>query len=116
MSKKCITVPKTKEAEEKLNFNTALPGELLEYIFNTNKEFYNLFETSIYDEINQQCNSMIDDFESDELKSKESLKKCLNILNENIKNSSLENVEVIKKIIILTEEAIKRDTGLYFFF
>ena len=116
MSKKCITVPKTKEAEQRLDLDKATSDELLEYYFETDQDFYNLYQSKFFDEINQLCDSMIDDFESDELLDLDSKKKCLTYLEFKQKSVDTINYKIIDEIIKLVKESINRDTGLYFFF
>ena len=116
MNKKYITVPKTKEAEEKLSLDTAQPEELLEYVFLNEEEYYNFYKTGVFELINEKCDSLIGDFESDELKEIESLQECLNILNKEIEITDSNNAKIMEEIAKLVKEAMLRGTGMYFFF
>jgi len=116
MSAKCITVPKTKEAEKKLEFDNALADELIEYNFNSDEDFYDFCQTNIFEEINNICGSMIADFESDGLTSCESKQKCLQFLEDKKLSVDGKVKAIINEVIKLLKEAIARDTGIYFFF
>ncbi len=116
MSTKCITVPKTKEAENKLEFDNALVDELIEYNFSSDEDFYDFFQTNIFEEINNICGSMIADFESDELTTLESKQKCLQFLEDKKLSVDGKVKTVVDELIKLLKEAIARDTGIYFFF
>lgn len=111
VTRKTITVPKDKQAEVDLDYDKASPEQIFEVKL-TDEEFNELNAAGVFDLMNDLTSALIDEFESAEITIKEDLQKVLasDIFERQIKNERLNQIKV------LFEEAIKRDTGVYFFF
>jgi len=117
MRSRVITVPKDRQAEEMLDFDIAKQEELIELVL-SEEEFSFLDRNGIIDLINNKGNTLIEDFEDDSVKGIENLLEVIKALrfklNEFSKKSS--QSQLIQNILILLEEALKSNTGVYFFF
>lgn len=111
IARKTITVPKDKQAEIDLDYDKASSEQIFEVKL-TDEEFNELSAAGVFNMMNDLTNAMIDEFESAEITAKEDLQKVLvsDIFEKQIKNEKLNQIK------ILFEEAIKRDTGVYFYF
>lgn len=107
---KTITVPKTKDSEKRLDYDQATSDELLEYVFENEEDFYSLWNQGVFNDINDACNKMIADFETESICDQNDLQRAKEVLEKHIDEF------IIPNILKLVEEAIKRETGLYFFF
>jgi hypothetical protein len=108
-----ITVPKTIDAMKKLDCDNNLDGDLDELILD-DTDFYKIFSTGIFNDINLALDILIDDYEDEKIIGKEKLKRTKIIIeNYFIKNSK---INIIEKFLILIESAIEYDTGIYFNF
>ena len=110
-ARKCITVPKDKEAEEALDFAEATPDQLIE-LFLTDEEVDELLLAGVFDIMNEITGAMIDDYESAEIVEKEKLELVLES-DAFTKNAAIDKLAQIK---LLFQEALERGTGVYFFF
>ncbi|MFD1605366.1 hypothetical protein ACFSJW_02105 [Flavobacterium artemisiae] len=115
MRQKIITVPKDKKAEAALDYDEATKDELIELVLNV-EEFKILSESGIFDLINDAGFSNIDDYESDQVRGKESITKVIKKLNSNKSSFEKELLKKVEEIINLFEEALIRETGVYFYF
>lgn len=113
MSRKVIIVPKNKEAAQKLDVNEAFQSELIELVLDETK-FNLLWENGVFDFINSVCNVNIDDFEDESITDLEKIKIIIDSLN--IKNFKSNLHISIKNLLSLFEEALQRQTGVYFYF
>lgn len=111
MARKLIIVPKDKQAEHDLDYDKASPEQLIE-IRLTSDELYELDKAGVFDYMNEVSNAMIDDFESAEITIKEHL---LQIFNSKIFDTPI-HTEKLKQIRSLFQEALDRNTGVYFYF
>ena len=115
MKQRSIIVPKDKAAEEALDFGEAIDSQLIKLTL-SNKEFYELYKTGIFDLINKIAKVNIDDFEDERIIAKIDLTKIIDSLS----NNQLFYSEVTKPLVLqikqMFEEALKIGTGVYFFF
>ncbi len=107
-----FTVPIDSHALEALDRDEALPNQLIERSI-TSDEFDFLFKSGLLETINHECNCNIGDYESEELTSSDSLERVRKIL---LRETKREQKLLIDDLLRLTNEAIKRGTGLYIFF
>lgn len=110
MKNKIIIVPKNNEARILLNYDRTTPEQLIEVVLNE-AEFKKLWDTGFFGSINSIADVNIDDYEDESIEEKEKLEKVLasNIFSSNVSNK-------INQIKSLFEEALKRGTGIYFYF
>ncbi|HBN6703794.1 TPA: hypothetical protein L3261_002027 [Elizabethkingia anophelis] len=104
---KTIVVPKNKEAEIALDYDTATPDQVIELIL-SNDEFNKLWSKGVFSLINSISQSNIDDFEDEHIID-------LNL----IYNSSRElkkNFNDISEIIKMFELALMYRTSIHFYF
>jgi hypothetical protein len=109
---KLICVPLTLNAMSLLDLDNC-PESLLESVTLTNEEHQTLLRSGALNAINSTIGTMIDDYEDENIKSIEDLRKAIKVLEDHL---TLENSKTIKKLIHLSTIAIKKQTGLFFFF
>jgi len=110
MKNRTIAVPKDNEASILLNYDRATSEQLIEVEL-SETEFKKLWKTGFFGSINSIADVNIDDYEDESIKEKEKLEKVLasNIFSSNVSDR-------INQIKSLFEEALKRGTGIYFYF
>ncbi|UKB78204.1 hypothetical protein [Chryseobacterium sp. MEBOG07] len=106
MSKKII-VPKNKEAEIALDYDTASPEQIVELSI-TNDEFKELWNSGVFILINKISNSNIDDFEDEHITNLDSIHNSLNELKKSYNSSD--------KINRMFELALSYETSIHFYF
>ncbi len=106
-----ITVPKDKNAVEALDYDTATDEQLIEWKL-THDEFMELWNLQVFDKINSDCDTIIDDYENESITEKERLNQCFLVVNQfsNKGNGS------VKRFTEMVKTAIDLKTGLYFYF
>lgn len=110
-----ITVPKTKEVEEALEYDKASRDDLLELILKE-KDFIELWDAEIFSSINSLCNVIIDDFEEEEITNSLCIVKVIDFLTKKILETDGNLNKNLMALRILFQEALGRNTGVYFFF
>ncbi|MBX3239061.1 MAG: hypothetical protein KIT80_09790 [Chitinophagaceae bacterium] len=115
MGQRVIVVPKDRLAQELLDRDEATDQQLLE-LYLSDEEFYFLYKRGIFALINQIAGSLIDDFENDSVLEKEKILKIIESLNAQKAMFTNEWLVIIQKIVDLFEEALKRGTGVHFYF
>lgn len=104
---KIICVPKNKEAEYALDYDDALPNQLVELSL-TNENFYNLWNDGVFSLINKISGSIIDEFEDEHITD---LNIISNILDE-LKEKYIDQKDIIK----MFELAVSYKTSIHFYF
>lgn len=104
---KIIIVPINKEAELKLDYDTASPNELIEIRLNES-EFNILWKKGVFDLINQTCNSMIDNYEYEKINDLILIKNTYNQLNKTYSEYN--------NIINIFRTALELKTSIHFYF
>ena len=104
---KIIIVPINKEAELKLDYDTASPNELIEIRLNES-EFNILWKKGVFDLINQTCNSIIDDDEYEKINNLTLIESTCNQLNKTFPEC--------KNIINIFHKALELKTSIHFYF
>lgn len=110
MKNKTIVVPKNKDAEIALDYDRATPEQLIEMTLDETM-FNELWEAGIFDRINNIAGVNIDIYENEYIAEIEKLEK---VLASDIFTANL--IDSVKRIKFLFEEAVKRETGIYFYF
>lgn len=110
---KYITVAKDAEAMEALDYNTARPDQVWEYVV-PDDEFAFLLTSGLTDRINELCNSMIDDFEDEMISDQKCLQSTLVYLKG--VDQTLDNNHVVTILIDMFEKAIANQTAVCFYF
>lgn len=110
MKHRIIIVPKDKNAAEDLNYNNAAPDQLLKVTLNED-EFNELWRSGFFERINSITGANIDNYEDECIIVNEELQKVIasGIFTEN-------GIDKMEQIKLLFEEAVKRGTGIYFYF
>jgi hypothetical protein len=115
MSYKVITTPKNKSVEYALDYDEAQPDQLIELVLNES-DFNKLWASKVFDNINKVANSMIDNFEDERIYNEQALKDVVEMLYRQKNKYASDVNSLILEIIRIFEEAIKRGTGVYFYF
>jgi len=112
---KQIIVPKDMESQELLNFDEAPEERLFSLILNS-EDFYFLLNNGFFEQLNHMANTNIDDFEDESIID---MKVIESVLESELFDSIVCNDEIktiLEDIKKLFQEAIKRNTGIYFYF
>lgn len=112
---KVICVPVDLAAEERLNFNNCIKGDLIELCL-SDDQFGSLNKAGLFQSINAIAHSNIDDFEDECIHDKERL---LSILNSDLLAPVKYPKLISNEVLLLRNlfvEALNRQTGIYFFF
>lgn len=112
MGRKLIIVPKTKQAEIRLDYDKALEDEL-HTISMSHVDYYNFWTNDLVDSLNEECEIMIGDYEYEEIIGIENIKQAIQILQSFEKSK---DKVVFKNIIEIFKKAIKNQTGVYLYF
>jgi|GEM_PF-6186043 len=102
-----ITVPKTAEVAVALDYDQAQPEDLIEWKL-SEEEFTKLLE--IFKQINDLCDKIIDDFESEEITEKADLEKSYLFINQINTNQN----STLKQLAEMVNFAYQFGTGVYF--
>lgn len=109
---KIITVPKNKDAMEKLDYDNASPDDLFEVKL-SNDEFIKLWNAGVFATINNKCGTMISEYEDDQITDIEDLENLIATLEL----QEYDEIEyLVQKIIDSLKKAVLFGTGIFFFF
>lgn len=109
-----ITVPKNKEADKAFDYDRARSNQLIELTINSSDT--ELFFAEIVQEINYAANIIIDWYEEDWIRDPKYIQNAIKSLKSKDYSYNKRLDTLVKKIIKLMEEAVKRKVGVYFFF
>ncbi|MEX6315796.1 hypothetical protein AB6G19_21170 [Providencia manganoxydans] len=109
---KLITVPLSKEAMHRLDYNESIDGDLLELELSDN-QLHILNKVNLFEEINYKLGLNIDDYEDESLHDMNKIKKLNEILTSMINK---ENEHIINSILELSNAALNKKTGIFFYF
>ena len=109
---KIISVPINKQAMQRLDTDTCFDGDLIEIKLNDH-EFKELWNTGVFELLNQKLGVLIDDFE-DEVIYLEQLSLAKEVLNQCLVVQP--NSKLLADLKNLVEIAEKKSTGIFFFF
>lgn len=108
-----ISVPVTKDAMQRLDYDENLPGDLVEFVLD-DCMFKELWRSGIFQKINEKLEVMIDDYESEKIVGRSKLIVLKDIMDYYL--NTMNNSPSIRHLADLTEQAIACDTGIFFFF
>ena len=107
---KLISVPLTREAMHRLNYNQCIPGDLEELELD-NDMYREIWSTNFFDIINKELDTNIDDYEDESICDNNKLNRLLNII------SSYIHIHIFfHELYRLVKLALNSNTGIFFFF
>lgn len=109
---KTITVPLSKEAMHRLDYNESIDGDLLELELSDN-QLHILNKVNLFEEVNYKLGLNIDDYEDESLHDMNKIKNLNKILTSMINK---ENEHIINSILELSNVALNKKTGIFFYF
>lgn len=112
---KIITVPLTRSAAFRLDYDVAEPGDLIEIKLG-DETFRELVKFGFFDKINVLSNKIIDEFEDEMIVEQSQLLAILQSNTFDPASYSAELFTVIGQIEYMFREALARSTGVYFYF
>lgn len=110
---KCITVPVTPEAMNRLNYDQCQKGDLIEVIFDEH-DYNELWGSGIIEILNNQLGKNIDDYEDENITGSDELLQCRIIISERI--NVVPSSVILEKLYSQVNLAIDCKTGVFFFF
>ena len=110
-SQRIISVSKNINSMEKYYYGEETKEDMIEWRL-SESEFKSLFESGVFDLLNNYCESLIDDFESETIGSDKFNLAETTVINLKSKTNNKE----IEKLHVLIQEAIKRGTQISFDF
>ncbi|OQP57955.1 hypothetical protein A3860_39565 [Niastella vici] len=113
--RKIITVPKNQLALKALDYDSATADQLYE-ISLSESQFKDLWDTGIFDRINEMANVNIDYFEDEQITNKAILEKIISNGVFEVNFSDISINETVKEVKGLFMKAIQCETGVFFFF
>lgn len=112
---KIITVPKDRNAMDALDLNQANEDQLLELRISEG-DFKVVWETGLFQEMNQIIHSNIDIAEDESISDIEALQKLLDSNIFTIADYAPGQTDIIDQLRNLIIAAIERNTGIFFYF
>ena len=107
---KLITVPLTREAMHRLNYNQCISGDLEELELD-DEVYREIWSTNFFDIINKELDTNIDDYEDESICDNNRLNRLLNII------SSYIHIHIFfHELYRLVKLALNSNTGIFFFF
>ena len=79
MRQRFLTVPKNNQGTYEYNYGIAHTDNMIEKKL-SEEEFYALYHNGVFKQINDRCNLMIDDYES-EIISCHNIEKCIDVIS-----------------------------------
>jgi len=111
---KIITIPQTSESMQKMQGDINFKDFQLNFYF-SDKEFYDLWDNSIFEKINEVCDSLIDDFEDESILDLDLIQQSIGELLKMQFKSDFSSKNRYKLVSIL-QKALEYNTGVFFFF
>lgn len=110
---KCLSVPVSTEAMERLEYNECMDDDLIE-VFLDEVDYNKLWDTGVLELINDKLGKNIDDYEDERIVGLNDLYQAQAIINEKILLNPSEGT--LRKLLSQINIAIKRDSGVFFIF
>ena len=107
---KLISVPLTREAMHRLNYNQCIPGDLEELEWDDDV-YREIWSTNFFDVINRELDKNIDDYEDESICDNNQLNMLLNIISRYIHIHTF-----FRELYRLVKLALNSNTGIFFFF
>ena len=111
-SMKYISVPVNKSAMERLDLDNCVDGDLIELILDEDN-YKNLLESNVINQLNNELDINIDDYEDEKIIDLDKLIKAKSIIQNSIVSN---NSEALIQLLTQVDNAIKYKTGLFFIF
>ncbi len=111
-SMKYISVPVNKSAMESLDLDNCVDGDLIELILDEDN-YTNLLESNVINQLNNELDINIDDYEDEKIIDLDKLIKAKSIIQNSIVSN---NSEALIQLLTQVDNAIKYKTGLFFYF
>ena len=109
---KNISVPVNKSAMERLDLDNCVDGDLIELILDEDN-YTNLLESNVINQLNNELDINIDDYEDEKIIDLDKLIKAKSIIQNSIVSN---NSEALIQLLTQVDNAIKYKTGLFFYF
>ncbi|MDF2804818.1 MAG: hypothetical protein K0S61_4723 [Anaerocolumna sp.] len=112
-----IRVPKDNKAMEDYDYGVQEPEQMIEWLLN-DEEYTILSTLKIFDELNNQCDIIIDDFEEETIAfdKLDIANNTINMILNKIQSSQVKNYELVTKLQDMILSAIERKTLIAFDF
>ncbi|KHD37825.1 hypothetical protein NL50_06505 [Clostridium acetobutylicum] len=112
-----IRVPKDTKAMEDYDYGVQEPEQMIEWILN-DEEYTILSTLKIFDELNNQCDIIIDDFEEETISfdKLDIANNTINMILNKIQSSQVKDYELVTKLQDMISSAIERKTLIAFDF
>lgn len=110
---KCLSVPVSTAAMERLEYDECTEDDLVE-VFLDEVDYKKLWDTGVLNLINDKLGKNIDDYEDEGIVGLNDLYQAQAITNEKISLNPSE--DILNKLLSQINLAIKRDTGIFFYF
>ena len=108
---KCISVPTSQDAMQRLDLDVSLEGDLIEVTI-SDEQFQSLIDTGVISRLNQFIEINIDEFEDEKIVGIRDLRLAKSILGQ-VSPSDCTSAEVLVSQI---NKAIEYNTGVFFYF
>ena len=110
---KCISVPMSYEAMQRLDLDENIEGDLIDVIL-TSSEFDSLCKSGLFRKINDRFGLNIDDYEDESLTGSDNLL----VLKEMLRDYFLldESNVALNKLMSQVDNAMISNTGIFFYF
>ncbi len=115
MANRIIIVPVDRKCLQDFNMGKTNADQILTLELD-DSDFYELYRDKVFDAINKVADTMIDDYEDDEIVDLGKLMKVISELEERKYEFKKCDDEIVQEIISLCKEAHERKTGIYFYF
>ncbi|GKX58672.1 hypothetical protein [Leminorella grimontii] len=110
---KYLSVPVSLDAMNRLEYDKCVDGDLVEVLLD-DSEYKELWESGVFNLLNDKLDKNIDDYEDESLVGLNGLHQVKIIVNENILANPSKHV--LDKLISQIDLAIKFNTGIFFYF
>lgn len=108
---KSITVPISKEAMKRLDFNECLDGDLVEIKLNES-EFDKMWSSGVFEIINDAFEKNIDIYEDEYLVGIDNLVQAKKLIDKEFHGAD----QPVQELLLMLDKAIENNTGIFFFF
>lgn len=107
---KLISVPLTREAMNRLNYNQCIPGDLEELELDDDV-YREIWSTNFFNVVNRELDKNIDDYEDENICDNNRLNRLLNIISRYI------HIHIFfRELYLLVKLALNSNTGIFFLF
>lgn len=112
---KTICVPKDKDALKRLDFDEAIDRDLMEMSI-MEEDYHELARTGVFNSVNELIGSNIDEFEDEGITDLVHLEKVIKSGLLDKERYDQTHTPIIEELKNFFQEALKRQTGVFFYF